>query len=70
MARKLPKCMQSSRTMKLSEIYEEANRLEHLRQIDEAAGDPAADLERGLRDLAAAQYRKRGGKRRFYWKVD
>lgn len=70
MARKIQKRLQRSRPMTLSEIYEEANRLEHLRQQDEAAGDPAADIERGLRDLAAAQYRKRGGKRRFYWEVD
>lgn len=55
---------------KLSDIYEEANRLEHMRQIDDAAGDPLADLERGLRDLAAAQYRKRGCKRPFYWEVN
>lgn len=55
---------------KLSDIYEKVNRLEHMRQIDAAAGDPLADLERGLRDLYAAQYRKRGGKRLFYWEVN
>lgn len=70
MARKVQKRLQRSRPMTLFEIYEEAVRLEHLRQQDAAAGDPAADLERGLRDLAAAQYRKRGGKRPFYWEVD
>ena len=70
MARKVQKRLQRSRPVTLFEIYEEANRLEHLRQQDAAAGDPAADLERGLRDLAAAQYRKRGGKRRFYWEAD
>ena len=39
----------------LSDIYEKVNRLEHMRQIDAAAGDPIADLERGLRDLYAAR---------------